>query len=152
MEHFSEFEQYRSLYRRQLLPWWIRFFSWVFIILGGLGIPVFLILFFNRNIDSSLFNLDVAFPSFGQHLSAILMILNGFTGLWLWLEKKDAVKIAVGCSILNIIACLVSMAMIITHGRFSLRLELIFIILFLVKLLNIKHEWENTAVSRNGVD
>lgn len=147
-ENFSEFENLAPRFRRKLMPWWMRFFSWLFMIMGAFAVPIFFVLFFNRNVTSSIFALDEAFPYFGQHLSAIIMVFNGFVGLWLWLEKKDAIRFAIICAVINIVTSLLSAVILIVNGQITFRVEFIFAILFLVRVFTIKEEWENEYTSR----
>jgi hypothetical protein len=145
---FTEFENVRLHFRRELMPWWMRFFSWVFMLMGVLAVPGFISLFFAPNFESSLFDLDQSVP-YGKFISALLFIISGFTGLWLWLEKKEAVTIAIICGFINLIACFISMILLIINGDGNLRLELFIDIFFIIRLFQMKHDWENNYISRS---
>ena len=149
-QNFSEFENIPLRYRRELLPWWVRGFSWMFIVMGALAVPGFVSLFFAPNFESSLFDLDQSVPN-GKFISAVLFLISGFTGLWLWLEKKDAVTIAIICGFINLIASSISMVLLIINGDGNLPLELFICILFISKMFQIKNNWENKYVSRKDL-
>nr|WP_322624941.1 hypothetical protein [uncultured Flavobacterium sp.] len=148
IENFSEFENVQLRYRRELLPWWVRAFSWIFIVMGALAVPGFVALFFTQNFESSLFDLDQAIPGYGKQISALLFIISGFAGLCLWLEKKQAVIIAIICGFINLIVCSISMVLLIVNGDGNLRLEFFICIFFLIKMFQIKNNWERNFISR----
>ena len=143
---FDEFDKENLPYRRDLLPWWVKVFSWIFIVFGGLSIINFFILIFGVGIDASLYGLAQVLPHpYAALLILSIMIFNGVTGLLLWYEKENAILVGQICAAVGIIVCLISMALSIGLGDFTFRLEIIFIGLFLNWLNKIKFEWEEES-------
>ena len=153
-DNFAEFEGVGTIYRRSLLPWWILFFSWIFIIVGALSIlSVIVTTISSTNPSVSFYALDVVLPNpYGQIVSAIVMAFNGLTGLYLWLEKKQAVQLGKICAITGIIICAITTIASLATGGFMIRLEIIFLVFFYNKLRQIEYDWELTAISRTGTD
>jgi len=74
----------------------------------------------------------------------LLFLFKGVTGLALWREKVWAVKLAKIDAIISLVVCISVMGYVIffDHG-FSLRLELIAIIPYYIKMNSIQYDWEN---------
>lgn len=151
--HFSDFENLKLQYRRKLLPWWVRFFSWLFMIMGGLAVVcVVLGMLLARNFPVSFYGFDMAPYPYNNFISTICLVFNGITGLFLWTEKKQAVQLAKICAIAGIVICALSNIGSLFYGHFTLRLEIIFLVIFYRKMDAIEYEWEINAVSRAGND
>jgi hypothetical protein len=132
--------------RRKLLPWWVTCFLWIFIaflvmipvaIVFGLLHRIFLIslLGFSTNDPFSIIGLCLM----------LLFTFKGIVAFGLWTEKKWAVGVAKIDALLSIVICCVAMILSIVgpnHG-FNLRLELIAIIPYYIKMKNIQYTWEN---------
>lgn len=151
-DNFKEFDGAGVIYRRSLLPWWIRFFSWAFMIAGVLSIFTVAISSIMSSIPNvSLYGLDAVLPApFGQLASTLFMALSGLTGFYLWQEKKQAIQLGKICAIVGVLISIATTIGSISSGNFMIRLEIIFLILFYRKLNQLEYDWELTAVSRTG--
>lgn len=135
--------------RRKLLPTWIKIFLWIFMVFGMIA-PIGLI-FGVLGIDFSLalYGLESTKAlSITGLLIILLFSIKGAVSFGLWTEKDWAIKLALVDAIIGIIACSVVMIilpfLIENNGfHFSLRLELIALIPYLIKMNKIKGDWEN---------
>lgn len=133
--------------RRDLLPIWIKVFVWMFMLFGlagPLGI-VGALLGFRFNL--SLFGLGTGQPLSIIGLSVMLLFfLKGMVSLGLWTEQRWAVRLGQIDAVLSIIVCFFVMAYpFIDNGsgvRFNIRLELILLFPYLLKLNKIRTDWE----------
>ncbi len=130
--------------RRKLLPWWIKTFAWIFMIMGAIA-PLGLILgFMNLSFKLSLLGLETHNP---LSITGIILIaifsLKGMASFGLWTEKDWGIKLAQTDAIIGILICCYTM-LNFTGNTFGLnfRLELILLIPYLYKLQNIKKDWE----------
>jgi hypothetical protein len=81
---FNEFEK-PPVIRRKLLPWWIKTFCWIFMLLGICAVGSLIGNLFMSNIDLSIygFSSNNAYTGTGlsllqlQHLKVLLLILFG---------------------------------------------------------------------------
>ncbi|PCJ64298.1 MAG: hypothetical protein COA58_13165 [Bacteroidetes bacterium] len=145
----SQFEEFDTLKRRrrQLLPWWIKIFCWIFMIMGVFSLISvgFGILSIQTNLAFYGFETKEAFS-----LTGILVIsvafFKGISAYSLWFEKDIAIKLCKADAIIGIILSVISMLVIpfFNEGGFNLqiRLELALLIPFLIRLNKIQKEWE----------
>src|SRR5882757_5822590 len=71
--------------RRTLLPWWMKIFIWIFIVMGGLSIVVFIIGLLGRQVSLSLYGLETNHPfSFTGILLMAVFLLKGVASYGLW--------------------------------------------------------------------
>lgn len=143
---FDEFDK-PEIIRRNLLPWWIKTFSWIFMILAVCGLGTLIGSAFSTNVQLSLygFETNTAYSAVGIFI-ILVMALKGFAGYSLWFEKANAIKIAKIDAIVGAIICLFSMFVLpyITENRhFSLRLELLLLIPYFIKINKIENEWNH---------
>jgi hypothetical protein len=136
-----------NLRRRDLLPTWIKVFVWIFLIFGAI-VPIVMILgIIGMNFNLSLYGLETMRPiSLTGIFITILFALKGIVAFGLWTEKKWAVNLATIDAIIGIIVCVFVMAILpfISNSNemnVSLRLELIPLIPYLIKMRKIKIEW-----------
>lgn len=142
--------------RRDLLPLWIKFFVWLFLIFS-LIVPFSLALgAIGVTLELALYGLETIYPFSIIGLFIIfLFALKGVVGFGLWTEKKWAVRFAIVDGIIGIITCLCIMFVLpritdlFVYGIYfeyskSYRLELLFLIAYLWKMVKIKKEWETT--------
>tara|TARA_R100001015_G_C4588284_1_gene144024 strand:+ start:273 stop:731 length:459 start_codon:yes stop_codon:yes gene_type:complete len=145
---FDEFENNKR--RRQLLPWWIKFFCWLFMLFGLLAILCLILGFFG-------FSPSLAFYGFktNQPLSLIgllivsIAILKGYTAYSLWFEKDFAVKLSKIDAVIGIVTCLITMFILpflVGFDKIVFRLEIIFLIIFLVKINKIEKDWKKVSI------
>lgn len=133
--------------RRDLLPLWIKVFTWIFMITGGLSVIIIPIGLWGMQAKMALYGLSTTEPLSitGLILSAVFFI-KGVTALALWSEKDWAIKAGIFDTILGIIICVYMMVVspFLSEGfSIKLRLELALLIPFLLKLRKIKDGWEN---------
>jgi hypothetical protein len=143
----SQFDEFnKKIIRRKLLPVWIKIFCWIFMIIGVIAIGCLILGAFRKTADLSLYGFETNQPltPIGIFIIA-LMAFKGFTAYTLWFEKASAIKFAKLDAILGVVICVVSMFILpfINNTHFSIRLEIIFLILYYKKINKIEYEWEN---------
>jgi len=134
--------------RRKLLPIWIRIFIWIFIVFGALGLLGFISALFSARFEASFYGLQTNDPSSAVGLFiCFLFVFKGIVAAGLWTEKDWAVDLGIADAILGIAVCLTVMILPFTGSdfAFSLRLELLLLIPYLIKLLNIRNRWKEAS-------
>lgn len=134
--------------RRKLLPTWIKIFLWMFMIFG-IVVPAGLVLgMLGYDFDISLYGIETqkTLSLTGLFLLA-LFALKGTVSFGLWTEKDWAIKLAIVDALIGIVVCSIVMLALPIFAKssgfnFSLRLELILLIPYLLKMQKIKTEWE----------
>ena len=143
---FEEFEIVKK--RRELLPWWIKFFCWVFMLFGFLASVCLILGFTDIKPSLSFYGFETNEPfSITGLLVISIGLLKGFTAFSLWFEKDNAIKIGKIDAIIGMVFCGVSMLVLpflIEDSKFIIRLELALLIPFFIKLNKIQKEWEAT--------
>jgi hypothetical protein len=137
--------------RRDLLPWWIKVFCWIFmvagiaaavgLVIGGMGYPF----------QVSVYGLQTFDPLSPIGLFLIgIFLYKALTGLMLWMEKDSAIVLGQIDAISAIAICAFAMIYPLLDARpgamISIRLELALIIPYLVKLNRIKKDWKTSGV------
>lgn len=144
---FDEFDK-PEIIRRKLLPWWIKTFCWLFMIMGICGLATIPFSFFTSNVNLSIygFSSDTALSGLGLFIVAIVTF-KAYVGYSLWFEKENAIQLAKIDAICGIVICAASMFIIpfvyMENGHISFRLELILLIPYYIKLNKIEYEWDN---------
>lgn len=140
---FDEFDK-PTVIRRKLLPWWIKTFCWIFMILAVCGLASLIGNAFTDNIELSLygFSSNTAYSGIGIFIIAI-MTLKGFAAFSLWFEKDNAISIAKIDAIVGVVICVASMFLNRNDGHFPLRLEILLLIPYYIKVNKIEYEWDN---------
>lgn len=146
---FEEFDTPNNFTRRRnLLPVWIKIFLWIFLIGGALAIILLMAGPFLSHTDLSLYGINANHSySMTGLLICSLFIYKGIVAYGLWFEQKWAVQAAIVDAIIGIAICLIMMAIIpftVPNINFTLRLELIPLYFYLVKMQKIKTIWENS--------
>lgn len=132
--------------RRDLLPIWIKIFTWIFIGFGILA-PVCLVLgLFGINLSLSLYGFESNEPLSLTGLTIILLFgIKGITAFGLWTEKQWAVSLAIADALLGIAICVVMLALPFFDSEegFALpfRLELFVLVPYLYVMNRIRAEW-----------
>ena len=144
--NFNEFDK-QLIIRRKLLPWWIKTFCWIFMIMGVCGIASLIGSLFIENIDLSIYGFlsNTAYSGIGVFIISI-MIFKGFAAYLLWFEKENAILIGKIDAILGIVICIASMfaiPFISENSHFNFRLEILLLIPYYLKLNKIEYEWDN---------
>ena len=143
---FDEFEK-PEVIRRKLLPWWIKVFCWIFMIMSLFAIASLITNLFVSNVNLSLygFSTNTAYSGTGLFIIAI-MLLKGFAAYSLWFEKPNAITIAKIDAIVGIAICIASLFILpFSAGKdhFSFRLEILLLIPYYLKVNKIEYEWDN---------
>jgi hypothetical protein len=133
--------------RKNLLPWWIKIFMWIFLIFGALTPVGLFSAFLGFNFHLSLYGLETM-DSFSYTGICIitLFLLKGITSYGLLTEADWAIQLGIIDAAVGISICsFVMFFSLFNSGSsvFSFRLELVFLIPYLVKLIKIKPGWEN---------
>ncbi|KAA0127630.1 hypothetical protein FY557_12145 [Chryseobacterium sp. SN22] len=151
MEESSAFQEFETkgnfTRRRNLLPLWIKIFLWFFLI-GGSFAAIFLIIGpFLTKIDLSLYGITAVHPyTVPGIITTLLLIYKGIVAYGLWFEQKWAVQAAIIDAITGIAVCIIMMVIVpftVPNISFTIRLELIPLYFYLVKMREIKSTWEN---------
>lgn len=143
---FDEFEK-PEIIRRKLLPWWIKVFCWIFMLMSVGAIASLITNLFVPNVNLSLygFSTNTAYSGIGLFIIAV-MLLKAFAAYSLWFEKSNAITIAKIDAIVGIAICIASLFILpfsTADGHFSLRLEILLLIPYYWKINKIEYEWDN---------
>ncbi len=143
---FNEFDK-PLIIRRKLLPWWIKTFCWLFMIMAVCAIGTLPFNLFIPHVDLSFYGFEsnTAFSVTGIFIITI-MLFKGFAAYLLWFEKENAISIGKIDAILGIVICIVSMfaiPFISENSHFNFRLEILLLVPYYLKLNKIEYEWDN---------
>ena len=142
--------QLKSKRRKDLLPWWIKVFIWIFLIFGVIA-PLGLILgILGYKFEISLYGFETNEPISIIGISMILIFLfKGFTAYSLLKEKNWAIIVGIMDAIIGIALCSFAMLYPLFNSvegvSLTFRLELLLLIPYLIKLLKIKSDWEKST-------
>lgn len=132
--------------RRQLLPWWIKVFAWLFLVAGALT-PIALIAgMFDYRLQLAIYGISTMQPLsvYGLIVSS-LFLLKGAASFGLLFEKGWAITVAKIDAVIGICVCIFVMLIFPTlegrSGTMSFRLELLLLIPYLVKVTKIGSRW-----------
>lgn len=144
--HFNEFDK-PPVIRRKLLPWWIKTFCWIFMLLGICAAGSLIGNLFTANIDLSLygFSSNSAYTGTGLFIIAIAAF-KGFAAYSLWFEKPNAILIGKIDAVCGVVICIASMFILpftTGDGHIQIRLEILLLIPYYIKLNKIEYEWDN---------
>ena len=144
--HFDEFDK-APVIRRKLLPWWIKTFCWIFMLLAVCAAGSLIMNLFVSNVNLSIygFSSETAYSGTGIFIIAV-MLLKGFAAYSLWFEKPNAIIIAKIDAVCGIAICIASLFILpfsTADGHFSLRLEILLLIPYYMKVNKIEYEWDN---------
>ncbi|KAA0889128.1 hypothetical protein [Oryzomonas rubra] len=128
--------------RKKLLPKWIRFFCWIFIIF--LGAPI--ILFVGLFVGNMRYNLyGVAY--YGPVLSplpiamTIVLMVHGITAYGLLWGRRWALDMGILCGVIGTMFALAGMAIAHTRGQMHFEFSIIGQVPFLLTLFNVRRKW-----------
>ncbi len=143
-------QQMVSVKRKNLLPWWIKVFMWIFLAFGIFSPFGIIFGFFGYNFQLALYGLDTNEPVSIIGICIILFFLfKGVTSYGYLRETDWAITVGIIDAIVGIAVCILVMLIpLINSGsnmKFSFRLELLLLIPYLNKLLKIKSAWENAV-------
>ncbi|CAD0218903.1 hypothetical protein [Chryseobacterium sp. JV274] len=144
---FAEFDNSGLTRRRNLLPVWIKIFLWIFLIGGAVSAILLIAGSLLTHVSLSIYGINANHPySMTGLLISFLFLFKGIVAYGLWFEQKWAVQTAIVDAIIGIAICLIMMAIIpftVPTISFTLRLELIPLYFYLMKMQNIKKTWES---------
>lgn len=133
-------------FQRRDLPWWMRFFCWVFMLLG-LMVPVgFVSGWLGIPFGISLYGLNPGEPlSILGIIVLLLFALKAVVAYGLWMEKPWSIKLGIVDGGLGLLICFwVSFVFPFTTGvdqvLFSFRLEIVFLLLYLYQLFQFRRK------------
>jgi len=133
--------------RRDLLPWWMKVFCWLFMLFGIASVVALFMGLTDNNIELSFYGFKSNEPFSLNGLIVIgVGIIKGFAAYSLWFEKDYAMKVAKIDALLGIALCVAAMLIIpfFKNGfHISIRLELFLLAPYLFKLNTIQAEWLN---------
>ncbi len=129
--------------RRDLLPLWIKIFTWIFIIFGVISPFAALIGVLGYPIDLAIYGLSTQqVLSLSGGIIVLIFLLKGIVAFGLWFEKKWAINLAIFDGIIGIITCFIIMGIILSeYNSFNFRLEILILIPYLITMFRIKDEW-----------
>jgi hypothetical protein len=140
--------------RRKLLPVWIKVFVWIFMIMGTIVPLAFIFSLYGGTFQIALYGLEsnTALNIIGATALG-LFLFKGIAAFALWTEKDWAVDMAIVDAILGIIVCLFVMMVYpfiddIEGFTINVRLELLLLIPYLVKLQKIRSLWRQSSISK----
>jgi len=143
---FEEFEK-QVIIRRKLLPWWMKIFCWIFMIMGVCAVIALPASLFISHFHLSFYGFETNVPiSITGLLILAVLIFKGFTAYLLWFERENAISIGKLDAILGVVLCLISMFVmpfISDNNKYEIRLELLLLVLYFRKLSKIEYEWDN---------
>ena len=127
--------------RLKLLPKWIKFFSWIFLVLGATTpIILFLPLVYNGPLELSVLGFSADNPYHPQGIAVVLFfLLSGLTAFGLLWAKKWAPLLGFLISIIGLICVIINA---IYSQDNNLPLEPLLQIPFMIKMISIKGSWE----------
>ena len=141
----DELVQENGILRKRMLPLWIKIFTWIFLIISAIAPIVFVLGLMGFTAQLALYGLETNEPlsPIGILITA-LFIIKGITAFGFLKEKDWAIKIGIADAIIGIVICTLVMLypIINSDSKFSLRIELVALIPYLLKLLKIKTQWE----------
>lgn len=144
--NFDEFEK-PTIIRRKLLPWWIKTFCWIFMVLGFCAVASLIGNLFTSNVELSLYGFSSNYAYSGTGLFIIAIAgFKGFAAYSLWFEKPNAISIGKIDAIFGVVICIASMFILpftSGDGHIQIRLELLLLIPYYIKLNKIEYEWDN---------
>ena len=128
--------------RKNLLPWWIKVFAWIFLIFGAIAPLALLFGVLGVNFEISLYGIETNEPKSEIGIALILIyVLKGFTAFGLLKEKTWAITLGITDAIAGIVFCSFTMIYpFINSNILTFRLELLLLIPYLIKMIKIKSE------------
>lgn len=137
--------------RKKMLPSWIKFFAWMFLVMGIVAPIVIVMGLMGWPATISLFGFSTNEPfSFTGIVLTLVYILKAATGYGLVTQKNWAVKLALVDGIISLLLCILHLlggGAVSTEasGSFTfnrINLEIVIIIPYIYKMWKIKDEWE----------
>jgi hypothetical protein len=139
--------------RRKLLPWWIKIFIWIFLLLGAIVPFALAFAIMGYRFQISLYGLETNEPFSLTGVSLmIIFLIKGIAAYGLWTEKNWAVTLSIIDAILGLAICvLVMIYPLIAPQRnyiLNFRLEVLLLTPYLLLLLKIKDAWNSSIYTK----
>jgi hypothetical protein len=124
--------------RRTILPVWIKIFIWIFMVTGALAVPMFVLGLTGFHFELALYGFETNEPfSLVGLLLLVLFAYKGLVSFALWFEWVWAIEMGMIDAVAGIVVCTISMFL------FSgFKLELVFLVPYLIKLFSLKNKWK----------
>ncbi|KAA2243347.1 hypothetical protein F0L74_12650 [Chitinophaga agrisoli] len=151
----ADFETLAFPRRKKLLPWWIKTFAWIFLILSFFVPVAFVLSFLGFSSQMELYGIkpERASSVLGLILMA-LFVFKGIAAFGLLKERDWAIIVGMTDAVIGIVICTFMMIMHpFGEGNgftFNFRLELVLLIPYLIKLIKIRVPWAQSR-GRNVV-
>ena len=143
----------KAIRRRSLLPWWMRVFTWLFLLGGPVALLGIVLGLLGMQFQMAIYGLQSTDPLSltGLFIVAIFLI-KGITAFGLWWEKEWAITAGQVDALSGIAVCTVIMILpfIGNHPGFKMtfKVELLLLVPYLAKLSKIKEKWINAAQAK----
>ncbi|TWV96203.1 hypothetical protein [Chitinophaga pinensis] len=146
-DQLNDLEELMVPRRKDLLTWWLKFFSAIFVVAGIFGVFIYPYMFLmETDIQVALYGLQSTDrTSFLMLVITMLFILKGVASFGLLTEKEWAVDIGLADGWVGILVCVFVMIYNYfgpAHIFAPLGLELILLSAYLVKLQKIRTDWK----------
>ncbi len=149
---FEELEKSGTILnrRRDLLPLWIKIFTWLFLIAAAITLLIPVSALFVDEVELTFYGLSSTqvYTPVGITIISIFL-LKGVTAYGLWFEKDWAPKLAVIDAVIGIAVCVFMMVvhpLLSESMEFTVRLELIALIPYFLKMQRIQPQWVSTKM------
>lgn len=145
----ESFLQLNTTKRKELLPWWVKTFCWIFLIFGVIALPAIIFGILGYKFQLNIYGLETSEPMslIGISIGAIFLF-KGITAYSLLAQKKWAIIFGVVDSITGIAICTILVLYSFlnpgSHQNFGFRIEILLLIPYLIKMIKIKSLWENS--------
>lgn len=159
---FDDLNDPVAVRRKYLVPKWIRFFCWLFAIFCPAAI-VSAVSFAvaGRSSALSLYGIQTSDLFSVAGVTGVFVFgIKGTAAIGILAEKDWAMKGAIVDAILGIALCIFQMIFNpwvtttsfnhFTATNFNMRLELLLLIPYLIKMINIRQQWEENRYARNA--
>lgn len=117
-------------------------------LLGAISVPGLVAGLFGARFELAFFGVETNDPlSWAGLFICAQFILKGVVGFGLWNEKSWSLNLALADAWISVATCVLLMSLPPLIGRgLDIRLELVLIIPYLLKLKKIQPEWNRTSV------
>ena len=133
--------------RWKLLPGWIRFFTWIFLLFSGYGIITgFASLFQGNLIEDDIYGLKVTKLKKIGELILILNIIKILVVYGYFFQKDWAIKVGITDAILGIFLCIIVFIISISQSNLNFPIQGVILLIYLVSLRSIRLKWESIKI------
>lgn len=136
-------------YRKQLIPLWIKIFGWLFI-LFGIGVPITAVYSATMAVPMhyTLFGLS-AYGSISSPMAIFLMLLFialAVSAYGLLFGRAWGLMLCLALGYISLAICIATTIIALaTQPGINIRLEIVVLIPYLIRLHKIKHKWQAAA-------